>query len=110
MRLGAGPNGYPIPDPNPKFFSIPDPYPIYFQNLRVFRVSGILEKEVFGKISYVQNWSGCFSFSFSFRQIFLKASQEWISQIVQQCFRFLGKIWGDQIVPQLLYVKENPNM
>ena len=37
----AVPNGYPIPDPNPKFFSIPDPYPICFQNHRVFRVSGI---------------------------------------------------------------------
>ena len=41
------PNGYPIPDPNPKFFSIPDPYPICFQNLRVFRVSGISEYYVF---------------------------------------------------------------
>ena len=40
-------NGYPIPDPNPKFFSIPDPYPICFQNLRVFRVSGISEYYVF---------------------------------------------------------------
>ena len=58
--LLPGTNGYPIPDPNPKFFSIPDPYPTNFQNLRVFRVSGILEKEVLGKISFVQNWSGCF--------------------------------------------------
>ena len=41
------PNGYPLPDPNPKFFSIPDPYPICFQNLRVFRVSGISEYYVF---------------------------------------------------------------
>ena len=41
------PNGYPIPDPNPKFFSIPDPYPICFQNHRVFRVSGISESYVF---------------------------------------------------------------
>ena len=45
--LGAGPNGYPIPDPNPKFFSIPDPYPICFQNHRVFRVSGISENYIF---------------------------------------------------------------
>ena len=42
-----GTNGYPIPDPNPKYFSIPDPYPIYFQNHRVFRVSGIRENQVF---------------------------------------------------------------
>ena len=45
----SGPNGYPIPDPNPKFFSIPYPYPICFQNHRVFRVSGISENYV---------WSG----------------------------------------------------
>ena len=45
--LGAGPNGYPIPDPNPKFFSIPDLYPIFFQNHRVFRVLGISENYVF---------------------------------------------------------------
>ncbi len=38
-----GPNGYPIPDPNPKFLSIPEPDPIFFQNHRVFRVSGIPE-------------------------------------------------------------------
>ena len=44
---GAGTNGYPIPDPNPKYFSIPDPYPINFQNHRVFRVSGIRENQVF---------------------------------------------------------------
>jgi hypothetical protein len=42
-----GTNGYPIPDPNPKYFSIPDPYPINFQNHRVFRVSGIRENQVF---------------------------------------------------------------
>ena len=41
------PNGYPIPDPNPKYFSIPDPYPINFQNHRVFRVSGIRGNQVF---------------------------------------------------------------
>ena len=41
--LQAGPNGYPIPDPNPKFLSIPEPDPIFFQNHRVFRVSGIPE-------------------------------------------------------------------
>ena len=39
----SGPNGYPIPDPNPKFLSIPEPDPIFFQNHRVFRVSGIPE-------------------------------------------------------------------
>ena len=43
----AGTNGYPIPDPNPKYFSILDPYPINFQNHRVFRVSGIIEKTGF---------------------------------------------------------------
>ena len=47
IPLQAVPNGYPIPDPNPKFFSIPDPYPISFQNHRVFRVSGISENYVF---------------------------------------------------------------
>ena len=47
MGLTTGPNGYPIPDPNPKFFSIPDPYPICFQNHRVFRVSGIAENYIF---------------------------------------------------------------
>ena len=41
--LTAGTNGYPITDPNRKYFSIPDPYPINFQNHRVFRVSGIRE-------------------------------------------------------------------
>ena len=46
-RSRAGTNGYPIPDPNPKYFSIPDPYPINFQNHRVFRVSGIREKPGF---------------------------------------------------------------
>ena len=40
-------DGYPIPDPNPKYFSIPDPYPINFQNHRVFWVSGIREKPGF---------------------------------------------------------------
>ena len=45
--MWAVPNGYPIPDPNPKFFSIPDPYPICFQNHRVFRVSGISENYIF---------------------------------------------------------------
>ena len=35
------PNGYPIPNPN--FLSIPDPYPNFFQNPRVFQVSGISE-------------------------------------------------------------------
>ena len=45
--FSAGTNGYPIPDPNPKYFSIPDPYPINFQNHRVFRVSGIREKPGF---------------------------------------------------------------
>ena len=43
----AGTSGYPIPDPNPKYFSIPNPYQINFQNHRVFRVSGIREKPVF---------------------------------------------------------------
>ena len=43
----SGTNGYPIPNPNPKYFSIPDPYPINFQNHRVFRVSGIRENQVF---------------------------------------------------------------
>ena len=46
-------SGYPIPDPNPKFFSIPNPYPIFFQNLRVFRVSGISENKAFSPNSSV---------------------------------------------------------
>ena len=45
--LLSGTNGYPIPDPNLKYLSIPDPYPIYFQNHRVYRVSGITENHVF---------------------------------------------------------------
>ena len=47
LHPAAGTNGYPIPNPNPKYFSIPDPYPINFQNHRVFRVSGIREKPGF---------------------------------------------------------------
>ena len=37
-----GTNGYPIPDPNPKYFSIPDPYPINFQNHRVLEKTCLL--------------------------------------------------------------------
>ena len=47
------PSGYPIPDPNPKFFPIPNPYPKSFQNLRVFRVSGISENKALSPNSSV---------------------------------------------------------
>ena len=48
MMWCAVPNGYPIPDPNPKFFSIPAPYPICFQNHRVwigYRVFHVFDME-----------------------------------------------------------------
>ena len=45
--MPSGTNGYPIHDPNPKYFSIPDPYPIDFQNHRVFRASGLRENQGF---------------------------------------------------------------
>ena len=53
LDLSAVPSGYPIPDPNPKFFPIPNPYPKSFQNLRVFRVSGISENKAFSPNSSV---------------------------------------------------------
>ena len=40
-QIYPGSDGYPIPDPTRNFLAIPNPYPIFFQNHRVFRVSGI---------------------------------------------------------------------
>ena len=44
-HLPTGPNGYPIPDPNPKFLSIPEPDPIFF-----FKIIGYFGYRVFQKI------------------------------------------------------------